>query len=191
MSFLAMRKSRGIVVWLVLCGVSISCAAPWFNTNVHLRAKTSTPREDVADYAETEQPFYNFMKMGLAETPLETDHESPSVEQEPMDFSQPYPVEEAQQGPAIVEDPLYDFLKNILPQVPSRAPDSQAPNVPYDSVDPSSHPSADEPVLPQRYTPSDESFLDIGHPPRPRALGFPQITNTRENVVQQNNWAIL
>ncbi|KAI9553388.1 hypothetical protein GHT06_021289 [Daphnia sinensis] len=192
MSLLTMRQSRVVVLWLVLCGVSISCAAPWFNANAHLRAKTSTSREDLPDYAETEQPFYSFMEMGLVETPLETDHGSPSVAQvKPMDFSSSHPVEEAQQGPALVEDPLYDFLKNILPQVPVRAPDSHVPNVASDSVDPSSHPSADAPALPQRNTPSDESFLIIGHPPQPRALGFPQITNTRENVVQQNNWAIL
>ncbi|XP_057378423.1 uncharacterized protein LOC130700392 [Daphnia carinata] len=187
-SLFTMRKNRGIIAWLVLCGVSISCAAPWFNANVHLRAKSSA-REDLPDYAQTEQPFFNFMKMGLTEAPLETDDESPSVVQaHPMDFSPLYPVEEAQKGPAIVEDPLYDFLKNILPQVPARAPDSPAPNVAAsDSVDP----SADAPVRPQTYASSDESFLNIGHPPKPRALGFPQITNTRENVFQQNNWDIL
>lgn len=182
---------------MILLGVSVSCATPmpWFGAN-GFRVKASAPfaREESPVYAEVEQPaiidepFYNFMKISLTEAPLVTTPTSPSIVQVyPADVLQ-YPAESAQT--VEVEDPLYHFLKNILPQVPARVPESQVPSIAAsDAVDPASHPPTD--ALPQRYAPSDESFLDIGHPPKPRLIGFPQITNTRENVVQQNNWAIL
>lgn len=166
--------------------------------------RVDLPDPSRTDEQQPEDPYYNFLKINPSQPPTETSeqhHSAPSVAEQsnPVDAPPSYPAAPAahdqtvQQETAVVDDPLYDFLKNILPQVPAQVTEPESPSVPASS-DPANPSYPAEHV--QQTTKLDnfadkEFFLNIGPPPKPRALGFPQITNTRENVVQQNNWAIV
>lgn len=143
------------------------------------------------------------MNADPSQPPMETSerHEySPAVEtSDPVDAPPPsYPaaasVQTTQEETAEEDDPLYNFLKNILPQAPTAmaAVEPQSSSVP--SSDPVANPSypAAEPVqITSEKSDAGDFFLNIGPPPKPRALGFPWITNTRDNVINQNNWDIV
>lgn len=155
----------------------------------------------------SEDPYYDFPKIDPSPAETSEQHSAPSITQSipenapPSSYAAAAPAEHdqqtVQQETAEVDDPLYNFLKNILPQVATQhdkqATEPDMPSVPAASSDPvnPSYPAAEHvETTPQKFL--DEGFfLNISPPPKPRSLGFPQITNTRENVIQQNNWSIV
>lgn len=200
--------------------LSISWAVPFPSSNNPMDSTETSGISERVDPADPSRPtaeresetanFYHFMNNANPSQPLvetsEPQEYSPSVESSnPIDDAQhppsyPSAAENVQlnqeEETVVVGDPLYDFLKNVLPQAPIEvaAVESQSPSVP------SSHPPANpsypaEPAAAVQTTPEKSDvgdvFLNIGPPPKPRALGFPPITNTRDNVINQNNWDIL
>ncbi len=193
----------GFLVFQLL--LSISWAFPFPSSHNPLDSQETYVAERESETAN----FYHFMNNGNpSQPPVETSEPqqgySPSVESSnPVADAQHPPsylsaaVQTTQEETVVVGDPLYDFLKNVLPQAPIEvaAVESQSPSVP--STDASANPSyPPEPAAAAVQTTPAKSdagdfFLNIGPPPKARALGFPPITNTRDNVINQNNWDIV
>ena len=168
--------------------------------------QVSLPDSSQTAEQASEDPYYDFPKIDPSPEENSEQHSAPSTTQSipenapPSSYAAAAPAEHdqtVQQETAEVDDPLYNFLKNILPQVATQHDKKQAtepdmPSVPAASSDPvnPSYPAEHVETTPQKF--SDEGFfLNISPPPKPRSLGFPQITNTRDNVIQQNNWSII
>ncbi|KAI9553385.1 hypothetical protein GHT06_021286 [Daphnia sinensis] len=128
-----------------------------------------------------------------AEAPA-SDVPQPVLSSDPVDF---LPIHSPSVEPASPVEPI--FIAHVLPLEPVvSSPEKveiSSPNRDYPPVMDEAYPESDDALLQPYYPRSGKVELrdyfpnrPFGSLPKPRELGFPPVSNTRENVMRDVNW---